>query len=88
MSTEDQVEVKEIVEQIFEAQVQLFFSSIAEEFDVESGDITPFQSFTLSAIADKMSDLAVEYVVQNNGSLQTMGDTCRNGKDWDDCQCC
>ncbi len=70
MSNSNQEQVKEIVEQILEAQVQLFFSSIAEEFDVESGDITPYQAFTISEVVDKMSDLAVEYVVQNNGSIQ------------------
>lgn len=62
-------EIRDEVEQHVESQLQLHFSSIAEEFNVESGDITPYQSFTLSKINDLLTELSVEYIIQNNGVM-------------------
>ena len=50
-----------------DVQLDLHFQSIAEEFDVESGDITPCQSMRLSEIARELTELSVEYVKQNKG---------------------
>ena len=48
-------------------QLDLHFQSIADESDVESGDITPCQSMRLSEIAEQLTELSVEYVKQNGG---------------------
>ena len=69
MSTEIKEQLKELVEQHVESQLHLHFASIAEEFDVESGDITPYQSFTLSKINDLLTELSVEYIIQNKGVM-------------------
>ena len=50
-----------------DVQLDLHFQSIAEEFDVASGDITPCQAMKLSEIARELTELSVEYVKQNKG---------------------
>ena len=62
-------EIREECRQHVESQLDLHFCSIAEDFDVESGDITPDQAFRLSEINDLLTELSVEYVVQNSGKL-------------------
>ena len=67
-----QKEVEEIREEVrghVDSQLSLHFCSIAEDFDVEYGDISPEQAFRLSEINDLLTELSVEYVLQNNGKL-------------------
>ena len=61
-------EVEEIREECrghVESQLDLHFCSIAEDFDVECGDISPDQALRLSEISDLLTELSVEYVIQN-----------------------
>ena len=58
-------EIRELCRQHVESQLDLHFCSIAEDFDVESGDITPEQALRLDEIVDLLSELSVEFVIQN-----------------------
>ena len=60
-------EIHDECSQHVDVQLDLLFQAIAEEFDVESGDITPCQSMRLSEIARQLTGLSVEYVMQNTG---------------------
>jgi hypothetical protein len=60
-------EIHDDCSQHVDLQLDLHFQSIADEFDVDSGDITPDQSMRLSEIARQLTELSVEYVKQNKG---------------------
>lgn len=65
MENKEVQEIREACSQHVESQIDLHFCSIAEDFDVEYGDITPEQAFRLSEINELLTELSVEYVIQN-----------------------
>jgi hypothetical protein len=60
-------EIHDECSQHVDVQLDFYFQAIAEEFDVDSGDITPCQSMRISEIARQLTELSVEYVKQNKG---------------------
>jgi len=58
-------EQKSIIRQIVDVQLDFVFDTVADEFELEFGDITPNQSFTLSELGDKLTELVQDYVNQN-----------------------
>ena len=65
MESEEVQEIREACSQHVESQLDLHFCSIAEDFDVKYGDITPDQALRLSKIKELLTELSVEYVIQN-----------------------
>jgi hypothetical protein len=65
MKNKEVEEIREECRAHVESQLDLHFCSIAEDFDVEYGDITPDQAFRLSKINELLTELSVEYVIQN-----------------------
>jgi len=65
MESEEVQEIREACSQHVESQLDLHFCSIAEDFDVYYGDITPDQALRLSKIKELLTELSVEYVIQN-----------------------
>ena len=65
MKNKEVEEIREECRAHVESQLDLHFCSIAEDFDVECGDISPDQAFRLSKINELLTELSVEYVIQN-----------------------
>ncbi len=65
MESKEVQEIREACSQHVESQLDLHFCSIAEDFDVKYGDITPDQALRLSKIKELLTELSVEYVIQN-----------------------
>jgi len=65
MESKEVQEIREACSQHVESQLDLHFCSIAEDFDVYYGDITPDQALRLSKIKELLTELSVEYVIQN-----------------------
>jgi len=52
------------------------FHAICDDYNLESGDIS-------------INDIdSLETIISNFIESNLMGETCRNGKDWDKCECC
>ena len=56
---------KSFIRQIVDVQLDFVFDVIADEFELEFGDITPHQAIALSKIGDQLTELLQEYVNQN-----------------------
>lgn len=65
-----------------DVQIEFLFQSVAEDYGLESGDITPSQHQALEEIKEKLNSLLEEYADQNAEKL------CRNGKPESECNCC
>ena len=69
MENKEVQEIREACSQHVESQLDLHFCSIAEDFDVVCGDISPDQALRLSEINELLTELSVEYVIQNTQSF-------------------
>ena len=55
----------EIIKSIIDLQIDLIFDSIADEFNLQNGDITVQQSLKLEDIQEQLFFLLQDYVKQN-----------------------
>ena len=55
----------ETIKSIIDLQIDLIFDSIADEFNLQNGDITVEQSLHLGDIQEQLFFLLKEYVKQN-----------------------
>ena len=55
----------ETIKSIVDLQINLIFDSIADEFNLQNGDITLQQSLQLEDIQEKLFFLLKDYVKQN-----------------------
>lgn len=60
--TEDEVET---IEAITNLQIDMLYNSLAEHFELESGDVTPCQTFEMDDLKDGIKELMFSYVLQN-----------------------
>ena len=52
------------------------FHAICDDYNLENGDIS-------------INDIdSLETIIRNFIESNSMGETCRNGKEWDNCECC
>ncbi len=57
--------MKETIEQITDVQVEFIFSSLSEELNLKSGDISPHQAWKLEEIKESLNDLLIKWVKNN-----------------------
>jgi hypothetical protein len=57
----------ENIEGILQSQIDLLFDSVCEEFDLESGDISPELQIRLDKCGEELLDILEKFVAQNKG---------------------
>lgn len=56
----------ETIKSIIDLQIDLIFDSIADEFNLQNGDITVQQSLKLEDIQEQLFLILKDYIKQNN----------------------
>lgn len=51
--------------ELIDIQLDFLFSSIGDDFNLDSGDISPEQSVILDEIKEKLLSLSIDYVKNN-----------------------
>lgn len=53
------------VEAIVDSQIDLLYSAVAEQFDLETGDVGPAHVFEMDELKEKIANLMTNYVLVN-----------------------
>jgi hypothetical protein len=62
-------EVKEVIDTLVHDQIEEIFSDVAEAFELESGDISPWEIEELENIESKLCQLIMKYLKNNGGII-------------------
>ncbi len=59
--------INENIYGILAPQIDLLFDSVCDEFNLESGDVSPELQIRLDKCADELLDILEKFVAQNKG---------------------